>query len=186
MDRLEGCGLAVSLFDCTTDTMVPCYEAMIFDDLIPDTGSFRGYGAHLDPEVAMVRALTEAVQSRGVYIAGSRDDLMCLEHRRLRRAGAARLSRPAPHTTPTARPRQSSAGDSFEQDCATLLERLTGAGIEHAVVVELTPPDFGVSVVRVFVPGLEGYSSFSHYAPGARGRAAVAAAERPGMTEAAA
>jgi ribosomal protein S12 methylthiotransferase accessory factor len=171
------------LFDCTIDTMVPCYEALIFDDLIPDTGTFRGYGAHLDPQVAMVRALTEAVQSRGVYIAGSRDDLMSLEHRRMRRPNTARATLLEPHAT--ARSRPSSAGDTFEEDCGTLLQRLAGVGIEHAIVIELTPPGFDVSVVRVLVPGLEGYNSFAYYSPGLRGgrAAATAAAERSDTRE---
>jgi ribosomal protein S12 methylthiotransferase accessory factor len=172
VERLDGCGLSVVLFDCTTDTMVPCYEALIFDDLIPDTGSFRGYGAHLDPHVAMVRALTEAVQGRGVYIAGSRDDMMTLEHRRLRRSSAARSGRVEPDTT--ARLWPSSAADTFEEDCGTMLQRLAGVGIEHAIVVELTPPDFDVSVVRVVVPGLEGYRSLDSYTPGPRGRRSAA------------
>ena len=182
VDRLGACGLSVVLLDCTTDTAVPCYEAVLFDDLIPDTGVFSGYGAHLDAGVAMVRALTEAVQSRGVYIAGSRDDLMSLEHRRLRRTGAVRLPRPEPGTAPPAEVPESSAAATFEEDCATLLERLAGAGIQHVVVVDLAPSEPGVSVVRVFVPGLEGYASFMHYAPGPRGRAARA--PRPATTEA--
>jgi ribosomal protein S12 methylthiotransferase accessory factor len=167
LERLHGCGVSVAIFDCTIDTNVPCYEAMIFDDLIPDTGSFCGYGAHLDPEVAMVRALTEAVQSRDVYIAGSRDDMMSLEHRRMRRAAAA----PSRHVE-TAPLRQSSAGDTFEEDCATLLGRLAGAGLGHAVVVELTPADFPISVVRLVVPGLEGPRLFTDYTAGRRGRRA--------------
>jgi ribosomal protein S12 methylthiotransferase accessory factor len=174
LERLHGCGVSVDVIDCTTDTMVPCYKATLFDDLIPDTGSWFGCGAHLDPEVAMVRALTEAVQSRGVYIAGSRDDLMSLEHRRMRRSGAARSRHLEPNAT--AHVSQSSAGDTFEGDCASLLGRLAGVGIEHAVVIELTPPDFPVSVVRAVVPGLEGYGSFALYAPGLRGRRAAAAA----------
>jgi ribosomal protein S12 methylthiotransferase accessory factor len=95
----------------------------------------------------------------------------------MRSSAAAGSERVAPDTT--ARVCQSSAAATFEEDCATLLQRLAGVGIEHAVVVELTTPDFDVSVVRVVVPGLEGYSSFAHYAPGLRGQraAAVAAAE---------
>jgi ribosomal protein S12 methylthiotransferase accessory factor len=130
----------------------------------------------------MVRALTEAVQSRGVYIAGSRDDMMSFEHRWVRRSGAAGAGNVEPDTA--APLRRSSAGDTFEEDCATLLQRLAGVGIEHAIVVELTPPDLDISVVRVVVPGLEGYR-FALYAPGPRGRraAAIAAAELADRTE---
>jgi ribosomal protein S12 methylthiotransferase accessory factor YcaO len=35
------------------------------------------------------------------------------------------------------------------------LGRLHGAGLDQAIVVDLTPPDWKVRVVRVFVPGLE-------------------------------
>ena len=46
-----------------------------------------GYGAHVDPEVALTRALTEAAQSRVGKIQGSRDDLLA-------KAGLPRGSRP--------------------------------------------------------------------------------------------
>ncbi|WP_119343559.1 YcaO-like family protein [Facilibium subflavum] len=36
---------------------------------------FSGYGAHLDKEIALNRALTEAIQSKVTTIAGSRDDI---------------------------------------------------------------------------------------------------------------
>jgi ribosomal protein S12 methylthiotransferase accessory factor YcaO len=98
--------------------------------------------------------------------------MMTLEHRRLRRSSAARSGRVEPDTT--ARLWPSSAADTFEEDCGTMLQRLAGVGIEHAIVVELTPPDFDVSVVRVVVPGLEGYRSLDSYTPGPRGRRSAA------------
>lgn len=172
IDRFKRTGMTPIVFDCTADTAVPTYVAYLLDDLEPDTGVFRGYGAHLHPEVALVRALTEAVQSRGVYIAGSRDDLLALEHRRLRRFGAERaLDAMARADLPAVRTPPSAAGASFEEDCATMLERVRAAGVDHVIVFDLAPPGLPVSVVRVVAPGLEGYSSFPHYAPGPRGRA---------------
>jgi len=38
----------------------------------------EGWGAHLDTELALVQALTEATQSRAVSIAGARDDLQTI------------------------------------------------------------------------------------------------------------
>ena len=81
--RLDDRGVRSVLFDCTCDTGVPTYQALLVDEVVPATGSYAGYGAHLDPGVAMIRALLEAVQSRCVYVAGSRDDLSALEHARL-------------------------------------------------------------------------------------------------------
>lgn len=178
VERLRATEIEPFLFDCTVDTAVPTYMAYLLDRRIPSTGVFRGYGAHLHPEVAMVRALTEAVQSRGVYIAGSRDDMSTLEHLRLREA------RPDPLYELVAADGEvdvssvsTEATSSFEGDCHALLRAVSRAGLERVVVLDLTWPELGVAVVRVIVPGLEGYRSFGHYAPGPRGRAAIAEAE---------
>jgi len=173
IDRFRRSGTTPMVFDCTADTAVPTYEAYLLDDLDPNTGIFHGYGTHLHPEVALVRALTEAVQGRTVYIAGSRDDLSALEHRRVRRFGMDRAMEAMAHADapPVCTP-PSAAGASFEQDCATMLERVRAVGINHVIVVDLAPPGLPVAVVRVVAPGLEGYNSFNYYAPGPRGRAA--------------
>ncbi len=172
VERLQFKGIIPFLLDCTIDTQVPTYEAYILDRDVPSTGIFKGYGSHLDPEVAMLRALTEAVQSRAVYIAGSRDDMMNFEHRRLK---IARRMQELFHddTDEVEFSRDSQAADTFEEDCLTLLDALANIGIERAVVFDLSWPEFEVSVVRVVVPGLEGYGSFPYYRPGPRGRAAA-------------
>lgn len=172
--RLSAKGISAVLFDCTADTNVPTYEVYLVDNDIPSTGLFRGYGAHLHPEIAMLRAFTEAVQSRAVYIAGSRDDIMTYEHRRMRQRPSSQIRELADdkeHAIPFIR--TSRATDSFEGDCQALLDSLVGSGIESAVVFDLSWPELGVSVIRVVVPGLEGYGSFPYYNPGQRARAAA-------------
>jgi ribosomal protein S12 methylthiotransferase accessory factor len=55
---------------------------------------------------------------------------------------------------------------------AWLLDRLRSIGLEQAIVVDLTQPEFGIPVVRVVVPGLEGSDHHhSQYWPGPRARA---------------
>src|SRR5205814_10708133 len=72
-------GVYVAAWDMTTDIGVPAYAAIIMDP--PDLGAWRwhgaysGFGCHLSPSIALLRALTEAVQSRVTFIAGSRDDM---------------------------------------------------------------------------------------------------------------
>jgi ribosomal protein S12 methylthiotransferase accessory factor len=174
VERLERAGTTPYLFDCTVDTAVPTYVAYLADNLDPATGAFRGYGTHLGSEVAVLRALTEAVEGRAVYIAGSRDDLTSLEHEHMRSHRQLRLDmleEPGPERAPLP---PSSACGTFEEDCALLLEKLRAAGLGHAVVVDLAPSGYPVSVVRVVVPGLEGYSPLPNWAPGPRGRAAAA------------
>src|SRR5436189_1925278 len=75
LDHLQRACVGLVLFDCTLDTDIPVYMSYIYDLRVRGMGVFRGYGAHLDPEIAMIRAITEAVQGRGIYVAGSRDDV---------------------------------------------------------------------------------------------------------------
>jgi ribosomal protein S12 methylthiotransferase accessory factor len=64
----------------------------------------------------------------------------------------------------------SAAADSFEADIAVMLDRLIAAGIGQVLVVDLSHHEIGIPVVRVIVPGLEGYM-FDQYAPGLRAHA---------------
>ncbi|HWC39582.1 MAG TPA: YcaO-like family protein [Acidimicrobiales bacterium] len=172
--RLQQAGVRPVVFDCTVDTGVPTYTAFLFDERLPSTGVYRGYGGHLDPEIAIIRALTEAVQGRSIYIAGTRDDLFTLEHRRLRRRGDDRGVDPStiPLTRDGCLP-PSLAAETFEEDCRTLVAAVQAVGLEHVVVVDLAPADLQISVVRVIVPGLEGYSSLVQWTTGPRGRTIV-------------
>jgi ribosomal protein S12 methylthiotransferase accessory factor len=60
--------------------------------------------------------------------------------------------------------------DTLDEDVAWELDRLRSAGIDRVVVVDLTKPEFGIPVVRVIIPGLEGSMESPAYAPGARAR----------------
>jgi ribosomal protein S12 methylthiotransferase accessory factor len=69
--------------------------------------------------------------------------------------------------SPEATPMASRASDSFESDILDLLGCIQRAGLPNVVVFDLTPPDFPIFVVRVLVPGLEGYMHHG-YQPGHR------------------
>jgi ribosomal protein S12 methylthiotransferase accessory factor len=56
------------------------------------------------------------------------------------------------------------------EDLAWLLERLREIGIAEVVEVDLTREEFGIAVVRVVIPGLEGPDDHDRYAPGPRVR----------------
>jgi len=132
--------------------------------------------------VALLRALTEAVQVRMTYISGARDDVTAGEYtsgaraerlakaRRLvtRRAAFARDFRDVP----------TRAHPEFAADLAWLMERLGDAGLHEPVVVDLSRPEIGVAVVRVVAPGLEGPDDHPSYVPGRRARALLDAAGR--------
>lgn len=170
--RLERARVAPVLFDCTTDTDVPVYMAYVYDLEWRNFGVFKGYGAHLDPEIAMVRAITEAIQSRVIYIAGSRDDVFRHQYLRLKRDDDNRSLRgfKAIAREVDARQRRSQATPTFEGDTLVAMEKLRRVGLDQVLVLDLSRPDFPINVVKVIVPGLEGYM-FDFYAPGPRARA---------------
>ena len=78
--KIDDAGLKVYLFDCTSDIPIKVYWAALVDP----SGDFfttAGWSCNLDSTVAAQSAMLEAIQSRCVYIAGARDDLMEGEYR---------------------------------------------------------------------------------------------------------
>lgn len=168
IDRFDAADVDAFLFDSTVDTQIPTYTALVADRLDASLGMYRGYGAHLDPSIAMVRALTEAAQSRLLLIAGSRDDYFSRDQKMNRLFSAKRhQGLESVPCTADANHHVNGATSSFECDLSVLLERFTAAGLQSVIVVDLTHPDIGIPVARVLVPGLEGYL-FDHYQPGKR------------------
>jgi ribosomal protein S12 methylthiotransferase accessory factor len=161
--QLETAHMQPILYDCTVDTGVPVYFARLFDVTQRGTGVFYGSGAHLDREIALVRALTEAAQSRAVYIAGSRDDILRREFAQFKAQDTTRVIAVLEEQPPTVgrSDLESLATPTFEADIEYLLASLKNVGVEHVAVVDLTPPAFSghVSVVRVIAEGLAGPSS---------------------------
>ncbi len=128
-------------------------------------------GTHRRREIALLRALTEAAQSRLTYIAGSRDDIFSEDFRRVQRARR-------PDEAP-ARPRSfrdittAPAGASFEEDEVALFTALRALDVRSVFVVDLTDPRWQIPVVRVVAPGLEGPDDDPSYVPGRRARRAA-------------
>jgi YcaO-like protein with predicted kinase domain len=179
LERFRAAGTAAVLYDCSVGSELAVYEANLYDERVRHVGVTGGYGAHLDPETAMIRALTEAAQSRLIYISGARDDIFRHDDRGLKVSDNARTiaglaSRPG---TVDARERSNNATSSFEGDLHRLLELVQRAGLEQVIVADLTHEELGIPVARVVVPGLEGYRTHV-YVPGPRARA-FAAAHRP-------
>ncbi len=61
VDRLQAIDTLPLLFDCMTDTQVPTYNCYLYDKAFPQRGLAHGIGSGLDPEEAMIQAITEAV-----------------------------------------------------------------------------------------------------------------------------
>jgi YcaO-like protein with predicted kinase domain len=189
LDLLALAGVYVAAWDMTTDIGIPAYAAIIMDR--PDPGAWRwhgaysGFGCHLSPGIALLRALTEAVQSRVTFIAGSRDDmfrrdytsLQLDEGQRMRWDELTRPTKPYPFSM-----RASLASDTFEDEVSTILSRLTSVGVDSAIVVDLSKPEIGIPVVKAIVPGLDETGEDNRLGPRAQRimrAAAMTAKEEP-------
>jgi ribosomal protein S12 methylthiotransferase accessory factor len=169
VDLLRCAGLDLVVYKSSTaDVDIPTYRALIEDPGGRGVGSFVGYGTSLDPDVAIVRAITEAAQGRCVVVAGARDDIFQMQ----RRAGTRLARRLPPQRTQSLQPHLDvdlSTG-SILGDLETAVGHLRRAGFERVLVHRYTGAHDPVEVVRVLVPGLEGYK-FDYYSPGPRARA---------------
>ncbi len=164
IERVRAAGVHVTVWDITSDVGVPAYGAAFMEDprepAWRSLGMYQGFGCHLSPPVALLRALTEAAQTRLTYIAGSRDDFFPEDYERstdeeLLLTIWADLTAPEPGVvTPVDfRAARGGDGETFEADVTTLLERLDRAGARSAIVVDLTRAELDVPVVKVIVPG---------------------------------
>ena len=72
---MEETGIMVKLWLLDSDIDIPTVVAALDDTVLKDPALLvMGAGAHLSPEIAVTRALTEAAQSRVVQIHGARED----------------------------------------------------------------------------------------------------------------
>ncbi len=73
--KMEETGIKVKVWLLDSDVDIPTVVAALDDTVLKDPALLvMGAGAHLSPEIAVTRALTEAAQSRVVQIHGARED----------------------------------------------------------------------------------------------------------------
>jgi ribosomal protein S12 methylthiotransferase accessory factor len=181
LDRLHGCEMSVAVWDVTTDIGVASFLCRIREapgNTRSQLGSFWGSGCHLSRNIALSRAVTEAVQSRLTYIAGSRDDLHARDY--IDPPEQALFDLVSDIHEQRARNRRFEdvpdfCSKTFEEDLRHLISRLAAAHLTEIVMIDLTRPSIGIPVVRVIVPGLEGMNDFWACKPGPRARALLQA-----------
>lgn len=161
--KFQAAGLDVYICNQTSDIGIPAYGCVISDrqtsGLVHRRGSSGGYGCHLSKEVALLRALTEAAQSRLTHISGARDDMYrnsyliqqqsATNHESWNRI----LEKSQAVFDFSAAP--SLETDTLEEDVALQIELLKAAGFEQAVMVDLTDPHMQIPVVKMIIPTAE-------------------------------
>ena len=176
--KFESAGLSVTVWDTTSDIGIAAFTCCVLPRAEGETWHRSvdwGYGCHPDRRVALLRALTEAAQTRLTLISGLRDDFgretyeqlldpdvtKSIRQRTLRSAPTRRFQ-DVPHWD----------GETLEEDVEWELSRLRRIGVSRVVAVDLSKPEFGLAVFRVLVPGLEAILERG-YVAGRRGRAVL-------------
>ena len=178
LEKFERAGLGVQVWETTTDVGIAAFACLIRNKegdpmrLIPPAA---GMGCHPSRSIALLRALTEAAQSRLTLITGSRDDLGADRYTHyLHPAIQAIESKPS--TTRRFGDAPDWDSDTLDGDIDWELDRLRDSGIKQVIAVDLTKGAFGLPVVRVIIPRLEGHYEIPGYIPGRRALAAAAGA----------
>jgi YcaO-like protein with predicted kinase domain len=163
LDAYDAAGVHVAASDLTTDVCLPVFSVRIVNrraDKVRRLPAAVGGGCHPDRGVALSRALTEAAQSRLTLIAGSRDDAPPAYYRRVRdaQAIAAHAEQLPSRSNRSFTDIAHVPGSSIDEDVAHVLDRLHTVGVRQAILIDLTRPDVLIPVVRMVVPGLEGWT----------------------------
>ena len=133
-------GIKVKLVDLTADIKITTVAAVSDDTILKDPALLTlGVGTHLDPEVAVIRALTEVAQSRATQIHGTREDTVRAVF--MRKAGYQRMKRINSHwfgeseRSIELNELKNVSGKSFKEDIETSKELLSECGFEDILYV---------------------------------------------------
>ncbi len=75
LEKFKKESINIKLMDLTADIDIPTIAAIADDTILKDPALLTlGIGTHLNPEIAVLRALTEVAQSRATQIHGTRED----------------------------------------------------------------------------------------------------------------
>ncbi len=160
------------VLDITADTGIPAFAALSRRCDKKTEDIIMGFGAHLDPRVALLRSVTELNQSLPDVYRGTPDP--AADHLSSDRASVEWLNEatlaghPFLSADPDAAPlRETDYGivehDDLRDDLHHCLSVAEGLGLE-VLVLDQTRPDVGMDVVKVVVPGLRSF--WARFAPG--------------------
>lgn len=171
LDLFDQGGISVRVWETTSDVAVPAFLCEIGGDDGDGIRRFTGMGCHGNSGIALLRALTEAAQSRLTYVSGARDDIFTEDYLKT----TFDYDRPQLPANPRSMSNRALASefDNFSTEIEWLIARLQAIGIESIYVVDLTKEHLDIPVVRVVVPMLEGPDDDPSYQPGERARQAA-------------
>ena len=171
-DHYKQLGRDLWVLDVTSDLGIATFAAVSRRTDTAEEDIIYGFGAHLDPVIALTRALTEMNQSLEAVPCSMGGDSMrtYLGHddsirwwRTVKVADVSYLTGDTEAGSRRLKDFKNFASDDLYQDIVTCKELAGARGLE-ILVLEQTRPDVGLPVVRLVVPGLRHF--WPRFGPG--------------------
>ncbi|WP_104400244.1 YcaO-like family protein [Vibrio penaeicida] len=176
LEQIDQAGVMIGVWDVTSNIGTPTFFCMIINEhenQYRPLYAISGSGTHPDKHVAIMRAITEAIQSRLTLISGSRDDISLNKYESRQQLEKQRYIRDEIMSAPSYinfDTIDSWDNDTLEEDLVLLCAQLEQQALPNPIAVDLTKPEFEIPVVRVIAPGLEGLHEVPGYVFGLRGQ----------------
>ena len=163
LEKFHNQGIDIKLMDITADLKITTVAASADDTVLKDPALLTlGVGTHMNPEVAVIRALTEVAQSRATQIHGTREDTIRADF--MRKSGYEHMKRMNRHyfqkeeETINLGDIEDKSSHSIKRDIETSIEEVRKAGFNQILYTDLTREEIGINVARVIIPKAELYS----------------------------
>ena len=149
--------------DITADLKITTVAASADDTVLKDPALLTlGVGTHLDPDIAVIRALTEVAQSRATQIHGTREDTIRADF--MRKSSYEGMKRMNKHYFQKEEEMidlsdiKDKSSNSIKKDIETSIEEIQKVGFDQVLYTDLTREEIGINVARVIIPKAELYA----------------------------
>ncbi|HRT27520.1 MAG TPA: YcaO-like family protein [Syntrophales bacterium] len=158
LEKFERAGVEVVAKDLTTDVGMPVVAAFSQDLKYRTMAPVDGFGAHLDPRVATVRALLEIATTRVLLLQKYGIEGVC-DTPPLYMRDCEEEEDPRFFAYDQKGINELEVGYSTDiyEDIMKVVAGLRACGLERVIAVDLTRPDMGIPTVRMVVPGMEAF-----------------------------
>ena len=166
-ERFDSAGIIPHFWYIPSDTGFTTVALALDDESKDGSLLVYGAGAHSDPRIATIRAITEAAQSRLMQIESAKGDAMKAASARVMSYEAIKKRNRhwfEDHDKGKGEEEKvrldelpDLATDTIDGDIEVALEKLRRV-VSRVIVVDLTREEIGIPVVRVIIPGFEVYA----------------------------
>jgi putative methanogenesis marker protein 1 len=161
ISKIRDAGIEIILHDYSTTASIATICCTLIDSNSSGIANAHGgVGAHPDSRVALLRAITEACQSRVSCIQGGREDLEAVMKNYVRYDAADILKIFKDNIKIKFSDIPTTYNIDIKDDIYLMLESLPKSGIDQVIAFDMTRENVGIPVVRIVMPRAETWPIF--------------------------